>query len=54
MVVAGLGIKEQWYRNLKAKPAIEVAVGPSRFQPAHRELELHEAELVLTRYGRDN
>jgi deazaflavin-dependent oxidoreductase (nitroreductase family) len=54
MVMAGLGRSTQWYRNLKATPALEVAVGRRRFQPDHRELVQREAERVLTRYESDN
>jgi deazaflavin-dependent oxidoreductase (nitroreductase family) len=54
MVMAGLGRSAQWYRNLKARPALEVAVGRRRFQPDHRELDQREAEMVLTRYESDN
>ncbi|HEY5317300.1 MAG TPA: nitroreductase family deazaflavin-dependent oxidoreductase [Solirubrobacteraceae bacterium] len=54
MVMAGLGRSAQWYRNLKASPASEVAVGRRRFVSTHRELEPHEAAAVLARYERRN
>jgi hypothetical protein len=32
-VIAGLGPRVQWYRNLHAHEAIEVAIGRERFTP---------------------
>jgi hypothetical protein len=49
MVLAGLARSAQWYRNLKARPALEVAVSRRGFQADHHELGHREAELVLTR-----
>jgi deazaflavin-dependent oxidoreductase (nitroreductase family) len=54
MVLAGLGRAAQWYRNLRAGPAVEVAVGRRRFQPLHRELGEDEAAAVLAAYERRN
>jgi deazaflavin-dependent oxidoreductase (nitroreductase family) len=54
MVLAGLGRSAQWYQNLQAAPAIEVAVGRRRFQPAHRTLGEDEAVAVLADYERRN
>jgi deazaflavin-dependent oxidoreductase (nitroreductase family) len=54
MVLAALGRRAQWYRNLQAAPAVEVAVGRRRFQPAHRTLGEDEAVAVLADYERRN
>ena len=53
-VIAGLGRSADWYRNLQAHPAVEVAFGRSRFQPAHRVLDESEANAVLASYERRN
>lgn len=53
-VVAGLGRTANWYRNLQAHPAVEVAVGRLRFQPQHRTLSEDEAIAVLADYERRN
>lgn len=52
IVVAGLGRSAQWYRNVRAGHAVEVAIGRHRFVPASRELEAPEAEQVLADYER--
>lgn len=54
IVIAGFGHSANWYRNLQARPALEVAVGRRRFQPVHRELEEREAVVVLADYERRN
>lgn len=54
MVIAGLGRSAQWYRNLQAHEALEVAIGQQRFQPIHRELDAHEAAEVLAGYEQRN
>lgn len=38
VVIAGLGRSAEWYRNLQAHGAVEVAVGRQRFRPEHRIL----------------
>lgn len=53
-VVAGLGSHAQWYRNLLAHEAIEVAIGRERFTPAHRQLSATEASAVLAQYEHRN
>jgi hypothetical protein len=53
-VMAGLGTSADWYRNLQAHPAIEVAIAQQRFQPAHRVLSEREAVAVLADYERRN
>lgn len=54
MVIAGLGRSAQWYRNLQAHEALEVAIGQQRFQPIHRELDAREAAEVLAGYEQRN
>lgn len=54
MVIAGLGSAANWYRNIEASPAIEVAVGRQRFRPAHRVLDEQEAGAVVADYERRN
>jgi deazaflavin-dependent oxidoreductase (nitroreductase family) len=54
MVIAGLGRSAQWYRNLQAHEALEVAIGQQRFRPTHRELDAHEAAKVLAGYEQRN
>ena len=54
IVVAGLGRSADWYRNLQAGEAREVAVGRERFVPIHRELGEAEAAAVLAAYERRN
>jgi hypothetical protein len=54
IVVAGLGRSANWYRNLLAGNATEVAVGHERFVPLYRELDAEEAATVLAEYERRN
>jgi deazaflavin-dependent oxidoreductase (nitroreductase family) len=54
LVIAGFGRSSDWYRNLQARAAIEVAVGRLRFRPVHRELDEDEAVAVLAAYERRN
>jgi deazaflavin-dependent oxidoreductase (nitroreductase family) len=54
IVIAGLGRSANWYRNLKAHDAVEVAISNERFAPAHRELSESEATSVLAEYERRN
>ena len=54
IVVAGLGRSAQWYRNLQAHEAVEVAIACERFAPVHRELSANEAATVLADYERRN
>jgi hypothetical protein len=53
-VMVGLGRDAQWYRNVIAGGAVEVAVGSRRFRPVFRELALGEAAAVLGEYERRN
>ena len=50
IVVAGLGRSAQWYRNIRAREPVEVAIAGERFAPIHRELPLSEAQAVLAGY----
>lgn len=54
VVIAGLGRSADWYRNVQARPAIEVAIGRDRFPPVHRTLGPTEACAVLAEYERHN
>ncbi len=50
IVIAGLGRSAQWYRNVIAEKATEVAIGRERFAPLHRELDVDQAMTVLADY----
>lgn len=50
IVMAGRGRSADWYRNLLAHPAIEVAIARERFRPAHRVLSEPEVVAVLADY----
>jgi deazaflavin-dependent oxidoreductase (nitroreductase family) len=52
VVMAGLGRTADWFRNIQAHPAVEVAVGRDRFRPVHRVLGEDEAVAVLAGYER--
>lgn len=54
IVIAGLGRSADWYRNVQARPAVEVAIGRRRFRPLHRVLEQSEAVAALAGYERRN
>jgi hypothetical protein len=47
IVVAGFGRSAEWYRNVLADKATEVAIGREPFAPSYRELDPHEAAAVL-------
>jgi deazaflavin-dependent oxidoreductase (nitroreductase family) len=53
-VMVGLGRRAQWYRNVTAGGALEVAIGRKRFRPDYRELPPTEAAAVLADYERRN
>ena len=53
-VMVGLGHSAQWYRNVVAGGAIEVAISRERFSPTYRELESAEAATVLGSYEQRN
>ncbi len=51
LVVAGWGSRTQWYRNLEAAPALEVAFGRHRWRrPRQRFLDEGERAEALTVY----
>jgi deazaflavin-dependent oxidoreductase (nitroreductase family) len=54
IVLVGLGRRADWYRNIEARPGVEVALGGVRFAPAHRTLGEDEAAGVLAGYERRN
>ncbi|GAA4547352.1 nitroreductase family deazaflavin-dependent oxidoreductase [Amycolatopsis samaneae] len=54
MVIAGLGPGADWYRNILARPPVEVRIGRRRFTPRHRVLDEAEAFAVLAAYERRN
>jgi deazaflavin-dependent oxidoreductase (nitroreductase family) len=54
LVLAALGRSANWYRNLQAHGAVEVAVGRQRFRPEHRTLSQGEAIAALRDYERRN
>jgi deazaflavin-dependent oxidoreductase (nitroreductase family) len=53
-VMAGLGTRADWYRNITARPATEIAIGRRRFTPEHRVLGEVEAAMALANYERRN
>jgi deazaflavin-dependent oxidoreductase (nitroreductase family) len=51
VVVAAWGREPDWYRNLRAAPAIEVRIGAARWpRPRHRFLDAAETRRVLLAY----
>lgn len=50
IVIAGLGRSADWYRNVQAQPAVEVAIARRRFRPVHRFLDYKEAIAVIEQY----
>jgi deazaflavin-dependent oxidoreductase (nitroreductase family) len=55
VVVAAWGHSPDWYRNLRAAPAIEVRVSTRRWpDPEHRFLDGHEAHQTLLAYQRSH
>jgi deazaflavin-dependent oxidoreductase (nitroreductase family) len=53
-VMAGLGRSAEWYRNVVAGHAVEIAIARERFRPTYRELQRGEAVGVLAGYERRN
>lgn len=49
-VMVGLGRRAQWYRNVQAGGAVEIAIGRERFQPTYREVSVSEAAAIVGRY----
>ena len=54
IVISGFGRRSNWYRNVLAGGAQEVAIGRIRFTPQTRVLEAEEAGRVLADYERRN
>jgi deazaflavin-dependent oxidoreductase (nitroreductase family) len=54
MAIAGMGSSSDWYRNIQANPAIDLATGRRRFTPAHRTLTEPEAVKVIADYEHRN
>jgi deazaflavin-dependent oxidoreductase (nitroreductase family) len=52
--LSGFGRSADWFRNLQARPALEVEVGHDHFRPVHRVLDEDEAAAVLAAYERRN
>jgi len=52
VVVSGWGERADWYRNIQATPAIEVATGRERYTPTYRILGPEEAFEVAEEYMR--
>jgi hypothetical protein len=45
-VVAG-SQNADWYRNVQASPAVEIAIGRERYQPKQKFLQSHEIAMLL-------
>ncbi|MFC5688845.1 nitroreductase family deazaflavin-dependent oxidoreductase [Amycolatopsis mediterranei] len=54
VVVAGLGAGADWFRNIQARPPVEVIVGRCRFPAEHRVLGEDEAVAVIAGYEHRN
>lgn len=54
LVLAGLGRSANWYRNIQAGGAVEVAIGRRRFRPEHRTLDEAETVAALADYEGGN
>ena len=52
IVMSGYGTQSDWYRNIQARPAIEVQVGRQRYTPQQRMLEAQETLHILEEYQR--
>jgi deazaflavin-dependent oxidoreductase (nitroreductase family) len=53
VVVSGWGERADWYRNLRAGPAIEIRIGGRRFPgPAQRFLDADQITVLLGSYAR--
>lgn len=54
VIVAGWGPQTDWYRNLKAHPAVQVQLGGQTFTPAQRFLTDEEAFDVVVQFRREH
>lgn len=52
LVVSGWGKSSDWYRNLQARPALEIRTGFDRYVPQQRFLDPDEAYEELVEYER--
>jgi deazaflavin-dependent oxidoreductase (nitroreductase family) len=52
MVLSAWGEKSDWYRNVRAAPALEVRTGGQRYVPEQRFLAPEETHAVISDYGR--
>ena len=52
MVLSAWGEKSDWYRNVRAAPALEVRTGGQRYVPEQRFLAPEENHAVISDYGR--
>ncbi|MBB2502287.1 nitroreductase family deazaflavin-dependent oxidoreductase [Amycolatopsis echigonensis] len=54
LAIAGLGPSSDWFRNIQAAPAAEVAIGRRKFVPSCRILDEPEAVDAIADYERRN
>ena len=54
LVMASLGRRTDWFRNLCAHPAPEVAIGRDRFRPQYRVLGVDEATAAISAFENRN
>lgn len=54
LAIAGLGPYSDWFRNIQAAPAAEVAIGRRKFVPSYRILDEPEAVDAIADYERRN
>ncbi len=50
VVIAGLGARADWYRNVRSRPACRIQVGRSSFEASWRDVEPSEAAGLLAAY----
>lgn len=53
-VIAGLGRRSQWYRNVSAEPRVRVTVGADTIEATAHELDPQEGAAQLAAYSRDH
>jgi deazaflavin-dependent oxidoreductase (nitroreductase family) len=54
VIVAGWGPRTDWYRNIRARPAVQVQLGGTTFTPQQRFLNADEAFDVACRFRREH
>lgn len=54
IVIAALGERADWYRNIQASPPLEVQTGHLRYVPQYRFLTPSEASAVWMRFEQDH